>query len=119
MKPRQARLHRKTRETNIRLSLRLDGRGTSSIRTGVPFFDHMLTLFAKHAVVDLTLRCDGDLDVDAHHTVEDCGIASGTGLPPGAWATSAASAATAAGLIRATRSPARPTCRWTSAWPAA
>jgi imidazoleglycerol-phosphate dehydratase len=54
--------------------------GKSSVRTGIPFFDHMLTLFAKHAVVDLTLRCDGDLEVDAHHTVEDCGIALGQAM---------------------------------------
>jgi imidazoleglycerol-phosphate dehydratase len=57
--------------------LNIDGSGKSSIKTGVPFFDHMLTLFAKHAVMDLTLRCKGDLEVDAHHTVEDCGIALG------------------------------------------
>ena len=55
----------------------MDGSGRSNIATGVPFFDHMLTLFAKHAVVDLKLRCKGDVDVDAHHTVEDCGIALG------------------------------------------
>ena len=77
MKPRQASIKRHTKETRINLRLNLDGRGKSSIRTGVPFFDHMLTLFAKHAVIDLTLRCDGDLDVDAHHTVEDCGIVLG------------------------------------------
>src|SRR6266566_3656999 len=77
MKLRQAQVRRKTNETNIRLKLHLDGQGRSSIKTGIPFFDHMLTLFAKHAVVDLTLRCAGDLEVDAHHTVEDCGIALG------------------------------------------
>ena len=55
----------------------MDGTGKAAIRTGVPFFDHMLTLFAKHAVMDLKLRCKGDLEVDAHHTVEDCGIALG------------------------------------------
>jgi len=59
------------------LKLDLDGQGKSSVRTGIPFFDHMLTLFAKHALVNLTLRCKGDLEVDAHHTVEDCGIALG------------------------------------------
>src|SRR5690606_33158414 len=57
--------------------LEVDGRGKSFISTGIPFFDHMLTLFAKHAVVDLKLKCRGDLEVDAHHTVEDCGIALG------------------------------------------
>ena len=77
MKLRQAQVRRKTNETSIALKLNLDGQGRSSIKTGIPFFDHMLTLFAKHAVVDLTLRCSGDLDVDAHHTVEDCGIALG------------------------------------------
>ena len=77
MNNRQAAIKRVTKETQISLKLNLDGTGKSSIKTGVPFFDHMLTLFAKHAVMDLTLRCKGDLDVDAHHTVEDCGIALG------------------------------------------
>ncbi len=77
MKSRQAALKRVTKETRISLKLNIDGSGKSSIKTGIPFFDHMLTLFAKHAVMDLTLRCDGDLEVDAHHTVEDCGIALG------------------------------------------
>jgi len=77
MKGRQAQIKRNTKETRIALQLELDGKGQSSVRTGIPFFDHMLTLFAKHAVVDLKLRCQGDLDVDAHHTVEDCGIALG------------------------------------------
>jgi imidazoleglycerol-phosphate dehydratase len=77
MKNRQARVVRNTKETRVRLKLSLDGRGNSAVKTGIPFFDHMLTLFAKHAVMDLTLRCDGDLAVDAHHTVEDCGIALG------------------------------------------
>lgn len=77
MSERRARIRRATKETQISLDLNVDGTGKSAIRTGVPFFDHMLTLFAKHAVVDLKLRCQGDLDVDAHHTVEDCGIALG------------------------------------------
>ena len=77
MQVRSAQLRRVTKETQIALKLVIDGKGKSSIKTGVPFFDHMLTLFAKHAVVDLTLRCKGDLEVDAHHTVEDCGIALG------------------------------------------
>jgi imidazoleglycerol-phosphate dehydratase len=77
VKPRQSEISRATKETKIALSLNLDGSGKSSIRTGIAFFDHMLTLFAKHAVVDLKLRCRGDLEVDAHHTVEDCGIALG------------------------------------------
>src|ERR1041384_8139321 len=77
MKPRQAAIKRDTKETRISLKLNVDGKGKSSIKTGIPFFDHMLTLFAKHAVMDLNLRCNGDLEVDAHHTVEDCGIALG------------------------------------------
>jgi imidazoleglycerol-phosphate dehydratase len=77
MQVRSAQPKRVTKETQIALKLVIDGKGKSSIKTGVPFFDHMLTLFAKHAVVDLTLRCKGDLEVDAHHTVEDCGIALG------------------------------------------
>jgi imidazoleglycerol-phosphate dehydratase len=74
---RQAQLKRETKETRISLRLEIDGQGKSSIKTGIPFFDHMLTLFARHAVVNLHLRCQGDLAVDAHHTVEDCGIALG------------------------------------------
>src|SRR5690242_14891796 len=77
MSKRQAQIRRVTKETRINGKLNLDGKGKSSIKTGIPFFDHMLTLFAKHAVIDLNLRCNGDLEVDAHHTVEDCGIALG------------------------------------------
>lgn len=77
MQIRQVQLKRATKETRIAIKLNLDGSGKSLIRTGIPFFDHMLTLFAKHAVVDLKLRCVGDLEVDGHHTVEDCGIALG------------------------------------------
>jgi len=77
MKKRHAQVKRVTHETGILVKLNIDGSGKSSVRTGVPFFDHMLTLFAKHAVVDLHLRCEGDLQVDAHHTVEDCGLALG------------------------------------------
>jgi imidazoleglycerol-phosphate dehydratase len=77
MNNRQAAVRRVTRETGISLRLQIDGSGRASTQTGIPFFDHMLTLFAKHAVVDLRLRCRGDLAVDAHHTVEDCGIALG------------------------------------------
>jgi imidazoleglycerol-phosphate dehydratase len=77
MKTRQAQVRRSTKETRISARLKLDGSGKSTIRTGIPFFDHMLTLFAKHAVMDLQLRCAGDLEVDAHHTVEDCGIVLG------------------------------------------
>ena len=77
MHQRHSLILRNTKETRIRLKLEIDGRGKSSIQTGLPFFDHMLTLFAKHAVMNLQLRCRGDLEVDAHHTVEDCGIALG------------------------------------------
>lgn len=77
MKLRQAQVKRTTKETRIAIELKLDGQGRGLIKTGVPFFDHMLVLFAKHAIVDLKLRCVGDLEVDAHHTVEDCGIALG------------------------------------------
>lgn len=77
MQPRRAHIKRATKETQIDLKLNVDGSGKSKIRTGVPFFDHMLTLFAKHGVLDLELKCAGDLEVDAHHTVEDCGIALG------------------------------------------
>ena len=74
---RKASIRRDTAETKIALEVNLDGTGASEVSTGVAFFDHMLTLFAKHATVDLELICTGDLEVDAHHTVEDCGIALG------------------------------------------
>ncbi|MDB6121507.1 MAG: Imidazoleglycerol-phosphate dehydratase [Pedosphaera sp.] len=77
MRIRSGQINRATKETRIAIKLKVDGSGKSSIHTGIPFFDHMLTLFAKHAVVDLRLDCAGDLEVDAHHTVEDCGIALG------------------------------------------
>ena len=77
MKARRSKIKRHTLETRISIQLNLDGRGKSTVKTGIPFFDHLLTLFSKHATVDLQLRCDGDLAVDAHHTVEDCGIALG------------------------------------------
>jgi len=77
MTKRRAVIRRETKETRIVLKLTIDGVGEAAIKTGVPFFDHMLTLFSKHAVIDLDLRCRGDLEVDAHHTVEDCGIALG------------------------------------------
>ncbi|MDE3065910.1 MAG: imidazoleglycerol-phosphate dehydratase [Verrucomicrobiota bacterium] len=77
MKPRQARISRKTTETKISVRLNLDGKGAAAVNTGIPFFDHMLTLLARHAVMDLRLQCAGDLEVDAHHTVEDCGLALG------------------------------------------
>lgn len=77
MKARSSRIKRSTRETQIQVRLVIDGSGNATVQTGIPFFDHMLTLFAKHSVTDLVVRCEGDLEVDAHHTVEDCGIALG------------------------------------------
>lgn len=74
---RVATVARKTAETDIVLTLAVDGTGASSIATGVPFFDHMLTLFAKHGLFDLTVNAKGDVDVDYHHTVEDVGLVLG------------------------------------------
>jgi imidazoleglycerol-phosphate dehydratase len=83
MRERYAKIHRKTTETDVTLRLNIDGKGRSSVHTGIAFFDHMLSLFAKHAVIDLDLTCKGDLEVDAHHTVEDCGIALGQAFSKG------------------------------------
>ena len=77
MTPRKARVERNTKETRIRADLNIDGTGQYEIQTGIRFFDHMLESFARHGGFDLTLRADGDLDVDQHHTVEDCGIVLG------------------------------------------
>ena len=77
---RTARILRKTAETQIELEIDLDGSGQADIETGVGFLDHMLDLFAKHAVVDLKIRATGDLHVDQHHTVEDTGICLGLAL---------------------------------------
>ncbi len=74
---RTVKLSRKTAETDIQLALTVDGTGISKIATGVPFFDHMLTLFAKHGLFDLDVACDGDVEVDYHHTVEDVGLVLG------------------------------------------
>jgi imidazoleglycerol-phosphate dehydratase len=74
---RQAKIDRRTSETKIALELLIDGRGASNIATKIPFFDHMLTLFARHSLCDLTVQADGDIEVDLHHTVEDTGIALG------------------------------------------
>ena len=76
-KARTAKLTRNTKETRIRAELNIDGSGESSIDTGIPFFDHMLTLFARHGLFDLTVKAEGDIDVDYHHTVEDTGIVLG------------------------------------------
>jgi imidazoleglycerol-phosphate dehydratase len=74
---RTATIARKTNETDIKLRLDIDGRGRYEVSTGIRFFDHMLELFARHGAFNLQLRCNGDLDVDQHHSVEDVGIALG------------------------------------------
>ena len=80
MADRISNVSRKTRETNIELSFSIDGSGTAKVDTGIGFFDHMLEGFAKHGFFDLTLECEGDLEVDTHHTVEDCGIVLGQAM---------------------------------------
>ncbi|GAA1801510.1 imidazoleglycerol-phosphate dehydratase HisB [Agromyces neolithicus] len=77
---RTAQVQRETSESSIDLSIDLDGTGTSDIETGVPFYDHMLTAFAKHSLTDLTVRANGDVDIDVHHTVEDTGIVLGQAI---------------------------------------
>ena len=77
---RKAEISRQTKETQIRLALNLDGSGKSAARTGVGFFDHMLDLLARHSLIDLTVHAEGDLQVDAHHTVEDVGIVIGQAI---------------------------------------
>ncbi len=79
-KSRKTEVRRKTKETEIVLKLNLDGSGKYSIRTGIPFFDHMLDLLAYHSRIDLSLKAKGDIGVDAHHTVEDVGICLGDGI---------------------------------------
>jgi len=80
MADRKASIERNTKETQIKVELDLDGTGASEIETGIGFFDHMLTHLAKHGLLDLQVRCKGDLEVDAHHTVEDVGIAIGKAI---------------------------------------
>src|SRR5262249_9766935 len=77
MKTRQAKIHRKTKETDIDLSVTLDGAGKYAVKTPIPFLNHMIELFTKHGVFDLTLKAKGDVDVDDHHLVEDVGISLG------------------------------------------
>ena len=77
---RGAKIERNTAETQIALTLNLDGSGKSEISTGIPFFDHMLTLLARHGLMDLSVQAKGDTDVDYHHTVEDVGIVLGNAL---------------------------------------
>jgi imidazoleglycerol-phosphate dehydratase len=78
--PRTARVQRETSESSIDLSLNLDGTGASDIETSVPFYDHLLTAFAKHSLTDLTVRARGDIGIDVHHTVEDVGIVLGQAI---------------------------------------
>lgn len=78
--PRTATIERNTKETTITLTLNLDGTGRSDVHTGVGFFDHMLDGFARHGLFDLTVRAEGDLDVDTHHSIEDTGIVLGTAI---------------------------------------
>ena len=78
--PRTAKVHRKTKETNVRVVLNLDGNGQSQVSTGLPFLDHMLDLFARHGLFDLEIACQGDLEIDDHHSVEDIAITLGQAL---------------------------------------
>ena len=123
MKARQSKIKRHTKETRISIRLNLDGKGKAKIHTGLPFFDHMLTLFAKHATVDLELRCDGDLEVDAHHTARTAASHSVRPSPPRS-ATNAVSVVT--GGLRHShrerktwphRKVLKPMCRWTNVSP--
>ena len=77
---RTVEIERNTKETRIRLRLNLDGEGKGEVKTGIGFFDHMLELLKKHALIDLDVACEGDLDVDYHHTVEDVGLVFGQAL---------------------------------------
>ena len=78
--PRTASITRETSESSIELSINLDGTGVSDIHTSVPFYDHMLTAFSKHSLIDLTVTATGDTDIDVHHTVEDIGITLGLAI---------------------------------------
>lgn len=80
MMARMGEVQRKTKETDVRMSLTLDGSGNSEVSTGVPFLDHMLELFARHGLFDLEVECKGDLEIDDHHTVEDIAICLGQSL---------------------------------------
>jgi imidazoleglycerol-phosphate dehydratase len=77
---RKASVERKTKETDIKLSINLDGKGQYSINTSIPFFDHMLSLMCKHGIFDMKLKAKGDIDIDFHHTVEDIGIVLGKAI---------------------------------------
>ena len=77
---RTAACTRRTKETDIEITINLDGTGVTDIHTGIGFFDHMLNGFARHGLFDLTVKITGDLDVDCHHTIEDCGIVLGKAI---------------------------------------
>ena len=80
MEDRIATITRTTKETDIKLTLNLDGSGKTQIDTGIGFFDHMLNGFARHGLFNIDLKCKGDLEIDSHHTVEDCGIVLGEAI---------------------------------------
>ena len=101
---RNAKIIRKTKETDITVRIELDGEGKSRVETGIPFMDHMLTLFAKHGLFDLEVKAKGDLEIDCHHTMEDLGLTLGEALLK-RWEIRQGSAVTD------TRS-----CRWTRRW---
>jgi len=82
---RKAKIERKTKETSIKLEVNLDGKGNYKIDTGIPFFDHMLSLLSKHALIDLNIKASGDIEVDMHHEVEDVGISLGKALNKALW----------------------------------
>ncbi|WOP78061.1 imidazoleglycerol-phosphate dehydratase HisB [Mycobacterium tuberculosis] len=103
---RRARIERRTRESDIVIELDLDGTGQVAVDTGVPFYDHMLTALGSHASFDLTVRATGDVEIEAHHTIEDTAIALGTALGQALGDKRGASA----GL-------AMPSSRWTKHWP--
>ena len=108
-----AQIDRKPGETHVKLSLNIDGRGEYQNATGIAFFDHMLDLLARHAVLDLELHCQGDIEVDGHHTVEDCGIAweKLSWMP---WGTRRAFAAMVLPSIHEIPSQAKLMCPWMS-----
>ncbi len=102
---RTGRVERVTKETSVLVELDLDGSGTADVSTGVPFFDHMLAQLAKHGLLDLTVRATGDIEVDAHHTVEDTALALGQALREALGDKS--------GICRSVTPPSR----WTRRWP--
>ena len=102
---RTAKVERKTKETDIKIALDIDGSGQAAIETGMPFFNHMLDAFSRHGFFNVNIQAKGDLEVDYHHTVEDVGLALGQAFKT----RSATSAAFAASVKRA--------ARWTRRWP--